>query len=295
MGHLRMMAAAQPFISGAISKTVNLPNNAPVEDIMESYLQAWKLGLKAVAVYRDGCKQSQPLSAAGSKTANSSKDDPRPGSAPAHEPEDMNAPPRAVRHKLQEERASITHKFNIGGHEGYITVGLYPNGEPGELFITMAKEGSTVSGLMDSFALAVSISLQHGVPLKLFCEKFAHTRFEPSGWSGNPDIGYAKSIMDYIFRWLQLRFTGQQQLLFENLRPKLSGVSSPPSEDAASGMRRPETGNREPGAGSIHAADALAGIIDLGDAPPSSFCGSILTRNGSCYRCGSWGSTGGGW
>ena len=290
MGHLKMMAAAQPFISGAISKTVNLPENASVEDIMEAYLQAWKLGLKAVAVYRDGCKKSQPLSAAGTKTANSSKDDPRPGASPAHEPEDMNAPPRAVRHKLQEERASITHKFNIGGHEGYITVGLYPNGEPGELFITMAKEGSTVSGLMDSFALAVSISLQHGVPLKLFCEKFAHTRFEPSGWTSNPDIGFAKSIMDYIFRWLQLRFTGQQQLLFENLRPKSSAQLS---EEAASAPRRPETGTREPGAGSVHAADALAGLIDLGDAPTCSFCGSIMTRNGSCYRCGSCGSTSG--
>src|SRR5208282_2065697 len=217
MGHLRMMAAAQPFISGAISKTVNLPNNATVDDIMETYLQAWKLGIKAVAVYRDGCKQSQPLSASGSKTANSTKDDARIAAAP--EEENLNAPPRAVRHKLQEERASITHKFKVGDHEGYITVGLYPSGEPGELFITMAKEGSTVSGLMDSFALAVSIALQHGVPLKLFCEKFAHTRFEPSGWSGNPDIGFAKSIMDYIFRWLQLRFlTGQQQFLFENFR-----------------------------------------------------------------------------
>jgi ribonucleoside-diphosphate reductase alpha chain len=290
MGHLKMMAAAQPFISGAISKTVNLPENASVEDIMEAYLQAWKLGLKAVAVYRDGCKKSQPLSAAGTKTANSSKDDPRPGAAAPHEPEDMNAPPRAVRHKLQEERASITHKFNIGGHEGYITVGLYPNGEPGELFITMAKEGSTVSGLMDSFALAVSISLQHGVPLKLFCEKFAHTRFEPSGWTSNPDIGFAKSIMDYIFRWLQLRFTGQQQLLFENLRPKSSAQLT---EEAASAIRRPETGTREPGAGSIHAADALSSLIDLGDAPTCSFCGSIMTRNGSCYRCGSCGSTSG--
>ena len=249
MGHLRMMAAAQPFISGAISKTVNLPENASVEDIMDAYLQAWKLGLKAVAVYRDGCKKAQPLSAAGTKTANSTKDDARNALSAAsqrEEPEDMNAPPRAVRHKLQEERASITHKFNIGGHEGYITVGLYPNGEPGELFITMAKEGSTVSGLMDSFALAVSISLQHGVPLKLFCEKFAHTRFEPSGWTSNPDIGFAKSIMDYIFRWLQLRFTGQQQLLFENLRPK-SGVSSQPSvagEPASStAVRKLRTGN----------------------------------------------------
>src|SRR5712692_7701622 len=232
MGHLRMMAAAQPFISGAISKTVNLPENATVEEIMEAYLQAWKLGLKAVAIYRDGCKKSQPLSAAGTKTATSSKSDVGAGVSPAQqEDENLNGPPRAVRHKLREERASITHKFNVGGHEGYITVGLYPDQSPGEIFITMAKEGSTVSGLMDSFACAVSIALQHGVRLKLLCEKFAHTRFEPSGWSGNPDIGYAKSIMDYIFRWLQMRFlTGQQQILFENFRPKLSAVSSQSSE-----------------------------------------------------------------
>jgi ribonucleoside-diphosphate reductase alpha chain len=296
MGHLRMMAAAQPFISGAISKTVNLPENASVEDIMEAYLQAWKLGLKAVAVYRDGCKKSQPLSAAGTKTANSSKDDPRPGAAAPHEEDNLNAPPRAVRHKLQEERASITHKFNIGGHEGYITVGLYPDGEPGELFITMAKEGSTVSGLMDSFALATSIALQHGVPLKLLCEKFAHTRFEPSGWTSNPDIGFAKSIMDYIFRWLQLRFlTGQQQFLFENLRPKqgTSGQGPGMSEanESSTGSLTPNPRPLSPG--SVHAADQLAGIIDLGDAPTCSFCGSIMTRNGSCYRCGSCGSTSG--
>ncbi|HLW85138.1 MAG TPA: vitamin B12-dependent ribonucleotide reductase [Candidatus Sulfotelmatobacter sp.] len=296
MGHLRMMAAAQPFISGAISKTVNLPENATVEDIMEAYLQAWKLGIKAVAVYRDGCKKSQPLSAAGTKTANSSKDDARVAAPQVEEP-NLNAPPRAVRHKLQEERASITHKFKVGDHEGYITVGLYPNGEPGELFITMAKEGSTVSGLMDSFALAVSIALQHGVPLKLFCEKFAHTRFEPSGWSGNPELGYAKSIMDYIFRWLQMRFlTGQQQMLFESFRPRVAELGpheGTVSQDAASGVRRPEAGSREPGAGSVHAADALSGIVDMGDAPSCSFCGSIMTRNGSCYRCMSCGSTSG--
>jgi ribonucleoside-diphosphate reductase alpha chain len=231
------------------------------------------------------------LSAAGTKTANSSKDDPRPGAAAPREEENLNAPPRAVRHKLQEERASITHKFKVGDHEGYITVGLYPNGDPGELFVTMAKEGSTVSGLMDSFALAVSIALQHGVPLKLFCEKFAHTRFEPSGWSGNSDIGYAKSIMDYIFRWLQLRFlTGQQGMLFENLRLRPAGVISQPSEGEMNGSvgRAPS-----PASGSVHAADALANIIDLGDAPSCSFCGSIMTRNGSCYRCGSCGSTSG--
>jgi ribonucleoside-diphosphate reductase alpha chain len=293
MGHLRMMAATQPFISGAISKTVNLPESASVEDIMEAYLQAWKLGLKAVAIYRDGCKKSQPLSAAGTKTAEAAGRTNASAATLVVEEEDLNAPPRAVRHKLQEERASITHKFKVGDHEGYITVGLYPNGEPGELFITMAKEGSTVSGLVDSFALAVSIALQHGVPLKLFCEKFAHTRFEPSGWSGNPDIGYAKSIMDYIFRWLQLRFlTGQQQMLFENLRLKSSVPSGQlPEIGDANGVSTPESGSRKPGA--VHAADALSSIVDLGDAPSCSFCGSIMTRNGSCYRCMSCGSTSG--
>src|SRR6202795_2665012 len=298
MGHLRMMAATQPFISGAISKTVNLPENASVEDIMEAYLQAWKLGLKAVAVYRDGCKKSQPLSASGTTTALSKKGDAAAAAAASHVEEDnLNAPPRAVRHKLQEERASITHKFSIGGHEGYITVGLYPDGEPGELFITMAKEGSTVSGLMDSFALAVSIALQHGVPLKLFCEKFAHTRFEPSGWTNNPDIGFAKSIMDYIFRWLQLRFlTGQQGMLFENLRLRTPAVGSHAEgvgDVNGSGGSDPRSEVRGPPPGSVHAADALAGLIDLGDAPTCSFCGSIMTRNGSCYRCGSCGSTSG--
>jgi ribonucleoside-diphosphate reductase alpha chain len=297
MGHLRMMAATQPFISGAISKTVNLPNNASVEDIMEAYLQAWKLGLKAVAIYRDGCKQSQPLSAAGSATALSKKEDAARAAAPQEE-ENLNAPPRAVRHKLQEERASITHKFNVGGHEGYITVGLYPDGEPGELFITMAKEGSTVSGLMDSFALAVSIALQHGVPLKLFCEKFAHTRFEPSGWTNNPEIGFAKSIMDYIFRWLQLRFlTGQQQMLFENLRLKAGGAphTGPSAESVGDLHGTAETGGRnpEPRPGSVHASDALSSIVEMGDAPSCHYCGAIMTRNGSCYRCMSCGSTSG--
>jgi ribonucleoside-diphosphate reductase alpha chain len=193
---------------------------------------------------------------------------------------------------------SITHKFNVGGHEGYITVGLYPSGDPGELFITMAKEGSTVSGLMDSFSCAISLALQHGVPLKMLCEKFAHTRFEPSGWTNNPDIGFAKSIMDYIFRWLQLRFlTGQQQLLFENLRPKLSagdvggaGVGRAPSP-ADAGL--PTTNDRGPTTGKFHAADALSEIVDLGDAPSCHVCGSIMVRNGSCYKCMSCGSTSG--
>src|SRR5581483_11618040 len=292
MGHLRMMAAAQPFISGAISKTVNLPEAASVEEIMEAYIQSWKLGLKAVAIYRDGCKKSQPLSAAGTKTAQSGNQV-SATSVSAVEEENLNAPPRAVRHKLQDERASITHKFNIGGHEGYITVGLYPDGSPGELFITMAKEGSTVSGLMDSFALATSIALQHGVPLKLLCEKFEHTRFEPQGWTNNPDIGYAKSIMDYIFRWLHLRFlTGQQQMLFDNLRPK-AALPSPEAVGDLSGNSEPRAQGPEPRASSGHIADALAGLIDMGDAPSCHVCGSIMVRNGSCYKCMSCGSTSG--
>jgi len=206
----------------------------------------------------------------------------------------------------------------VGGHEGYLTVGLYKDGMPGEIFITMAKEGSTVSGLMDSFACAVSIGLQHGVPLKLLCEKFAHTRFEPSGWSHNPDIGFAKSIMDYIFRWLQLRFlTGQQQALFDGLRPKY--VNAPPPgvpdengfgqksfgdmvENAPNSSElssRPTASAGVEGAavhagkGAIHASDALKDLIDLGDAPTCHVCGAIMTRNGSCYRCMSCGSTSG--
>jgi ribonucleoside-diphosphate reductase alpha chain len=304
LGHLRMMAAAQPFISGAISKTVNLPENATVEDIMDAYLQAWKLGLKAVAIYRDGCKKAQPLSAAGTKSAESSTAHVGTAASAVHEEEDLNAPPRAMRHKLPEERMSVTHKFKVGDHEGYLTVGLYPNGDPGELFVKMAKEGSTVSGLMDSFSLAISIGLQYGVPLKLLCEKFAHTRFEPSGWTNNPEIGFAKSLMDYIFRWLESRFlTGQQQMLFDNLRPKSwstpnaegTGINGTGTATAPAGdfYGKPPEDKRRPTAGSVHAADALSSIVDLGDAPTCSFCGSIMTRNGSCYRCMSCGSTSG--
>jgi ribonucleoside-diphosphate reductase alpha chain len=328
LGHVRMMAAAQPFISGAISKTINMPENATVDDITEAYIQAWKLGLKAVAIYRDSSKKAQPLSSMGSATAKSKKGDAL--AAPVEVEDEAAAPPRAMRHRLPDERLSITHKFSVGGHEGYLTVGLYKDGMPGELFITMAKEGSTVSGLMDSFACATSLALQHGVPLKLMCEKFAHTRFEPSGWSGNQDIGYAKSIMDYIFRWLQLRFlTGQQQALFDGLRPKY--VNAPPpgvpdengygpkpfgdvilsGESAANGAEGPAVSSQ--GAlplsagisgqggkaglsgprGHHHASDALQDLIDMGDAPVCSVCGAIMTRNGSCYRCMSCGSTSG--
>ncbi len=332
-GHLRMMAATQPFISGAISKTINMPENATVEEISEAYIQAWKLGLKAVAIYRDGSKKAQPLSSMGSATAKSQKGDAQNSSVILSEAKDLlldeqAAPPKANRHRMPEERLSITHKFSVGGHEGYLTVGLYKDGMPGEIFITMAKEGSTVSGLMDSFACAVSIGLQHGVPLKLLCEKFAHTRFEPSGWSGNPDIGFAKSIMDYIFRWLQLRFlTGQQQALFDGLRPKYFGappVGAPEeggqksfgdfvdhahssdvssragasSHDVSSraersGAEGPAVYGAGTGGGYVHASDALKELIDMGDAPTCSTCGAIMTRNGSCYRCMSCGSTSG--
>ena len=258
MGHIKMMAATQPFLSGAISKTVNLPQDASVDDIAEAYIESWRQGLKAVAIYRDNSKGSQPLNVSAADGKAQKEKVVSAAAAGSVEIEeaviaaraaaqaritaletqlkavmeaamqnsdsvDSQSPPRAVRHRLPAERASVTHKFGLSGHEGYITVGLYPNGQPGEIFIRMAKEGSTVSGLMDSFATAVSLALQHGVPLKVLCEKFAHTRFEPSGWTGNEQIGYAKSIMDYIFRWIQIRFLSGHQLdLFAGLSPAAS-------------------------------------------------------------------------
>jgi ribonucleoside-diphosphate reductase alpha chain len=350
MGHVMMMAATQPFISGAISKTVNLPEAATVEDITEAYLQSWKLGLKAVAIYRDGSKKAQPLMAASSRdeaAKRGTRETQRPLSGaeldfqklspeqqtmalaavrPLTMHEQETAPPRAVRHRLPAERASITHKFGIAGHEGYITVGLYKDGTPGELFIRMAKEGSTVSGLMDSFATAVSLALQHGVPIKLLCDKFSHTRFEPSGFTGNPEIPIAKSIMDYIFRWLELRFvTGRQYPLFKDMvlppmgagslssqQPEAEALSTQHSAfSPASGETTPpqgglgaQRGSQPPSAeiakspslvdrGLYHSADALKEFVDLGDAPSCHVCGAIMTRNGSCYRCMSCGSTSG--
>src|SRR5881398_72664 len=195
MGHVKMMGAVQPFISGAISKTINMPTDVTVDEIMQAYTESWRLGLKAVAVYRDGSKRTQPL--------NTSKEEKKAAAAEAKET-------RPFRRKLPDERRSITHKFDIAGHEGYITAGMYEDAQPGEIFITMSKEGSTISGLMDSFATAISMALQYGVPLRVLVDKFSHMRFEPSGFTKNPDIPIAKSIMDYIFRWLASKFLDRE-------------------------------------------------------------------------------------
>ena len=264
MGHVRMMAAAQPFISGAISKTINMPEESTVEDIMNAYMESWKLGLKAVAIYRDNSKRAQPLSSGTSKGAKAAT-----GAAHAEEKVVEKVVYRPVRRKLPEERAAITHKFSIGGHEGYLTVGLYDDGTPGELFIRMAKEGSTISGLMDSFATAISHGLQYGVPLKFFVDKFSHVRFEPSGWTGNPQVPYAKSIMDYIFRWLGAKFLGPEYAAGEaGEAPKLA-------------ITEPEPQQKLP----------FAPVAT--DAPSCSECGGLMTRNGSCYKCENCGGTSG--
>ncbi len=264
LGHIRMMAASQPFLSGAISKTANLPTEATVEDIEMAYMEAWKMGLKAIAVYRDGCKRSQPLNtSAGGKEA-AAKDE-----------------LRAARKKLPDERRAITHKFSIGGHEGYVTAGLYEDGQPGELFIVMAKEGSVVSGLMDSFATSVSLALQYGVPLRVLVDKFSHTRFEPSGFTGNPHIPIAKSITDYIFRWLALKF-----LPAEN-----EGTTDAAAEKAADPLPAPAPAAATGTSGATNSAVAMgtetltASFLNQQDAPPCFTCGSITVRNGACYKC----------
>jgi ribonucleoside-diphosphate reductase alpha chain len=255
-----MMAAVQPFISGAISKTINMPEESTVEDVMDAYVESWRLGLKAVAIYRDNSKRVQPLSTgAGEKKALA------PAAAAAVE----KVVYRPVRRKLPDERAAITHKFSIGGHEGYITVGMYEDGTPGELFITMAKEGSTISGLMDAFATAVSFTLQYGVPLKFLVDKFSHLRFEPSGWTGNPQVPYAKSIMDYIFRWLGVKFLGPEYGITEaGETPNLKPTEADPQQELPFAPVTP-------------------------DAPLCAECGGIMTRNGSCYKCGNCGGTSG--
>ncbi|MCA8999018.1 MAG: vitamin B12-dependent ribonucleotide reductase, partial [Planctomycetaceae bacterium] len=223
--HVGMMAAAQPFLSGAISKTVNMPHESTVEDIRDAYLEGWKLGLKALAIYRDGSKQSQPLA--------TKKEGDRKGgkSAPVEQ---------MVRRRLPDTRQSLTHKFSVGGHEGYITVGLFEDGSPGELFITMAKEGSTIGGLMDVIGTETSLALQYGVPLEALVKKFSHARFEPSGWTTNPDIPVAKSVVDYIFRFLGITFIDGYREANTPKRepeesPEDSGNPSKPSSQEAKG------------------------------------------------------------
>ncbi len=256
MGHLKMMAAVQPFISGAISKTINMPEESTVEDVQNAYVESWRLGLKAVAIYRDNSKRVQPLSTGAVKV--------EPKAAVAEK-----IVYRPVRRKLPEERQAITHKFSIAGHEGYITVGLYEDGQPGEIFITMAKEGSTISGLMDGFATAISFNLQYGVPLKFLVDKFAHVRFEPSGWTGSTQIPYAKSILDYIFRWLGAKFLGPEYSVTEA------------GEAAKLRPTEPEPQR------------SLLFTPEMSDAPICSECGGLMTRNGSCYKCENCGGTSG--
>jgi len=259
----------QPFISGAISKTINVPEECTVEDIMTAYTESWKLGVKAVAIYRDNSKRVQPLSSGSGKGEKKNAGAVATAAAAAAAPVERVVY-RPVRRKLPDERRSITHKFSIGGHEGYITVGMYDDGAPGEIFITMAKEGSTISGLMDAFATAVSFNLQYGVPFKFLVDKFAHVRFEPSGWTGNQQIPYAKSIMDYIFRWMGAKFLGPEYAV---------------SEAGESMTLRPTEADPQI-ALPFNATMAT-------DAPLCSECGSIMTRNGSCYKCGNCGGTSG--
>ncbi len=282
LAHLRMMAAVQPFLSGAISKTVNMPEDSTVEEIMEAYMEGWKLGLKAVAIYRDGSKRSQPVST----RAEEASDAPAP-----KEPAAQQAPKRR---RMPATRRSVTHKFEIAGHEGYLTVGLYEDGRPGELFITMAKEGSTIGGLMDCFGTAISLCLQYGAPLTALVQKFAHTRFEPSGFTKNPDIPIAKSITDYLFRWMAKTF-----LECDGDGPNADpwaktdvGLEETRAHRVEKKVNRPVpelemTSDSPPSISTESYVAAANGDFARfqQDAPPCDVCGAITVRNGSCYRC----------
>jgi ribonucleoside-diphosphate reductase alpha chain len=304
MGHVRMMAAVQPFLSGAISKTVNMPEEATAEDIANVYIEGWRQGLKSIAIYRDSSKRVQPLNTSNGQDSGFRSQDSgvrnqkaegnrgkMPNTqSPAPGPESAAPTPKPYRHKLPDERAAITHKFSVGAHEGYLTVGLYEDGQPGEIFITMAKEGSTVSGLMDSFATAVSLALQYGVPLKVLCDKFSHMRFEPSGWTNNPEIRYAKSIMDYIFRWLACKFLPKDAQPREDA--SVASLNGTEVEKAA-GLATQFTQAAGGIAGAEMGQPGLAGVAHSEDAPSCSDCGAIMVRNGSCYRCMNCGATSG--
>jgi len=266
MGHIKMIGATQPFISGAISKTINVPTDATMEDVEQAYVDAWRLGAKAVSIYRDGSKRTQPLNTSRAVTA---------ADAGAE-----HATPVPARRRLADERQAMTHKFDIAGHEGYITVGLFEDGSPGEIFLVMAKEGSTISGFADAFAQAVSYALQYGVPLQVLVDKFSHVRFEPSGITKNSDVRVAKSIVDYIFRWMATKFLSQEAQYH-------AGVNVDVAESLASGAETAPAGDREASSGAPFA------IQNDQDAPPCSTCGSIMIRNGSCYKCVNCGATSG--
>jgi ribonucleoside-diphosphate reductase alpha chain len=285
MGHIKMMGATQPFISGAISKTVNVPKEATVDEIMEAYIQSWKMGAKAISIYRDGSKRTQPLNTGKDKVAT--------------EVEKVVASMgQPVRRRLPDERQAVTHKFDIAGHEGYITVGLFEDGTPGELFLVMAKEGSTISGFADAFAQAISYALQYGVPLQVLVDKFSHARFEPSGMTKNPDVRFAKSIVDYIFRWMATKFLSKEAQFNAgvNLReehqdtrpaPAPAKASSPAAGSAAASAAARSTSSTPP------VGAPFAAIQNQEDAPPCTTCGSIMVRSGSCYKCANCGSTSG--
>ncbi len=262
LGHLRMMGAVQPFISGAISKTINMPTDATVDEIMDAYREAWRLGVKAVAIYRDGCKMTQPLNTSRSETTESKR-----GATPEAKP---------TRRKLPQDCRSLRHKFDIVGHEGYIHVGMYEDGTPGEIFIKIAKEGSTIAGLMDTIGILTSMAMQYGVPLDVLVNKFSHVRFEPSGFTKNPEIPIAKSLIDYVFRFLGSKFLDSDQRAAAGIHPQEGDVIAEGIVDAVS-----------------DAANAALGFSPQSDAPSCADCGAIMIRNGSCYKCLNCGSTSG--
>jgi ribonucleoside-diphosphate reductase alpha chain len=287
LGHIKMMGSVQPFISGAISKTVNLPETATVEDVTDAYVEAWKHGVKAIAIYRDGSKKVQPVST-GKESSNTKKE----AVAAVTETVVVARP----RRRLHDTRASLTHKFTIEGHEGYITVGLFEDNTPGELFVTMAKEGSTLSGMMDAFATSISLSLQYGVPLAHLVEKFAHMRFEPSGWTGNSELGFAKSIVDYVFRWIGYRFLSSDEKLALGLVRTSEIVDPAPQLELLSkavSMATPIVPSQETVWSAPAAPNGTAPrrMNSTPDAPPCPRCGWLTVRNGTCHKCENCGET----
>ena len=294
MGHIKMMGATQPFISGAISKTVNVPKDATVEDIEQAYLEAWRLGAKAVSIYRDGSKRTQPLNTSRDAKATAAVAPKELIDAAVAQALAARAPQRR---KLPDERQAITHKFDISGHEGYITVGLFEDGMPGEIFLVMAKEGSTISGFADAFAQAISYALQYGVPLQALVDKFSHVRFEPSGMTKNPDVRFAKSIVDYIFRWMASKFLSPEAQFRAGVNNRDEAESKP---QAALEIPAPKVGSAETVTATVTATRAIvpsgspfAAMQNQEDAPPCTTCGSIMVRSGSCYKCSNCGTTSG--